>query len=237
MVPLIKDIFNAMLYMERSRIIHRDIKAANVFIKDNHAVVADFGFARYVNEPFQDLNIGSLPFMPPEALSKNLYSCKTDVWAFGCLVFEIFHGESPFAKSHDMKELVQKAYIPFSVSMIRNDLSTEMKELILTCLEIDMEKRKKFSEIEKLWCFKKLSENSGMLVYGRADRLKIPNSISINGRVVNERATVNQMGNQENAGGEFNFRSPGGGRSFGSRFKEKTIIGNGAKNMNYSSSS
>lgn len=92
-----------MLYMEKNHIIHRDIKAANIFIKENRAIVADFGFARYVHEPFYDLNIGSLPFMPPESLSKNLYSSKTDVWAFGVLLYEIFHGESPYARSHDMK--------------------------------------------------------------------------------------------------------------------------------------
>jgi serine/threonine protein kinase len=65
MLPLIKDIFQAMVYLEKCHIIHRDIKAANIFIKENRAIVADFGFARYVNEPFYDLNIGSLPFMPP----------------------------------------------------------------------------------------------------------------------------------------------------------------------------
>ena len=41
--------------------------------------------------------------MPPEALTRNLYSSKTDVWAFGILIYEIFHGESPFAKSRDIK--------------------------------------------------------------------------------------------------------------------------------------
>jgi serine/threonine protein kinase len=54
-----------MLYLESWHIIHRDIKAANIFLKDNRAIVADFGFARYVNEPFKDLQIGSLPFMAP----------------------------------------------------------------------------------------------------------------------------------------------------------------------------
>lgn len=87
MLPLIKDVFQALVYMEKCHVIHRDIKAANIFLKDKRAIVADFGFARYVYEPFYDLNIGSLPFMPPEALSTNLYSNKTDVWAFGCLLY------------------------------------------------------------------------------------------------------------------------------------------------------
>lgn len=37
-----------MLFLEKEHIIHRDIKAANVFIKNNRAIVADFGFARSV---------------------------------------------------------------------------------------------------------------------------------------------------------------------------------------------
>ena len=83
--------------------------------------------------------------MPPEAITKNLYSNKTDVWAFGIMLYEIFHGESPFAKCIDMKDLAEKVYIPLHVTCIRNDLSTQLKELMLCCLEIDMDKRKKFS--------------------------------------------------------------------------------------------
>lgn len=87
MLPLIKDVFQAMIYLEKQHIVHRDIKAANIFLKENKAIVADFGFARHVYEPFTDLNIGSLPFMPPESITKNIYSNKTDVWAFGILLF------------------------------------------------------------------------------------------------------------------------------------------------------
>lgn len=172
MIPIIRDIFQAMLYMEKQKIVHRDIKAANIFLKNGRAIVADFGFAKYVYEPFTDLNIGSLPFMPPEAITNNLYSNKTDVWAFGILLFEIFHGESPFARCKDMKDLAEKVYIPLSVTCIRNDLSTEMKELILTCLQVDMNKRNKFSEMNKMWFCKKLFSSDNLIVMNRSDRLK-----------------------------------------------------------------
>ena len=73
-LPIIKDVFEGLLYLEKNHIIHRDVKAANIFLNGKgRAVLADFGFARlikyffdfYCSQPFHDLNIGSLPFMAP----------------------------------------------------------------------------------------------------------------------------------------------------------------------------
>ena len=44
-VPILKDILNGMCYLHEMRIIHRDLKTANVFLKDGVAKIADFGFA------------------------------------------------------------------------------------------------------------------------------------------------------------------------------------------------
>lgn len=99
------------------------------------------GFAKFFkykyflfSEPFYDLQIGSPPFMPPEALTKGYYTNRTDVWAFGVLLYEIFHGESPFAKCIDRNDLIQTVSIPMSVVKMRYDLSIEIKQMILSCL-------------------------------------------------------------------------------------------------------
>lgn len=94
--------------------------------------------------------------MPPEALTKGYYTNRTDVWAFGVLLYEIFNGESPFAKCIDRNDLIQTVSIPMSVVKMRYDLSIEMKQMILSCLEIDVEKRPTFSQIEQSWYFQKL---------------------------------------------------------------------------------
>ena len=49
------------------------------------------------SEKFKDINIGSPIYMAPEGLIQNIYGPKTDVWAFGILIYEILHGETPFA--------------------------------------------------------------------------------------------------------------------------------------------
>jgi NIMA (never in mitosis gene a)-related kinase len=99
--------------------------------------------------------------MAPEALTSNTYNKKTDVWAFGALLYEIFHGESPYAQARDAEELIRMVYTPLSERQMRKDLSPQMKELILACLEVDLRKRRLFSEILKMACLRKLFEGVG----------------------------------------------------------------------------
>ena len=60
---------------------------ANIFLHEGVAKIADFGFAKITKENFKDINIGSPLYMSPEGLLYNLYGEKTDVWAFGILLF------------------------------------------------------------------------------------------------------------------------------------------------------
>jgi serine/threonine protein kinase len=94
--------------------------------------------------------------MAPETLAKTYYSNKTDVWAFGVLLYEIFHGDSPFAKCTDLNDLLKSVHTPITRATLRADLSAELKQLILCCLEISVEKRPRFAEIEQSAYFKKL---------------------------------------------------------------------------------
>ena len=68
--------------------------------------------------------MGSPPYMPPEVLMKGFYNNnKTDVWAFGVMLYEIFHGEGPYQKSADMNNLLQKVLTPLNLSNFRFDMS------------------------------------------------------------------------------------------------------------------
>lgn len=45
--PIISDIFSGLVYLASKNIVHRDLKAANVFLHDGRAKIADFGFAKF----------------------------------------------------------------------------------------------------------------------------------------------------------------------------------------------
>ena len=92
----LKDIYQGLLYLESMSIVHRDIKAANVFISEGKAKIGDFGFATRSKNQFKDASIGSPAYMAPEGLIEGIYGPKTDVWGFGMLLYEMLHGVSPF---------------------------------------------------------------------------------------------------------------------------------------------
>lgn len=99
--PYILDIFKGLRYLAQNNVIHRDIKVANVFLHNGIAKIADFGFAKFTRDNFKDINIGSPIYMSPEGFIDNIYGPKTDVWAFGILIYELLHGKTPFSHCVD----------------------------------------------------------------------------------------------------------------------------------------
>ena len=126
------------------KIIHRDFKVANIFMKDGVAKIADFGFAsklKHDNEVFMDINIGSPIYMSPEGLLNHIYGAKTDIWAFGVFLFEILHGDTPLYFCKSENDLKANIGVPIKESAISSRISPGLKNLIMKCLEIDERKR------------------------------------------------------------------------------------------------
>mmetsp|Transcript_4446 Transcript_4446/g.7584 ORF Transcript_4446/g.7584 Transcript_4446/m.7584 type:complete len:91 (-) Transcript_4446:223-495(-) len=85
--------------MHHIGIVHRDIKSHNILIDDSfHVKVCDFGLAKFT----ADLNKGSMQYagtptyMAPELFLKRSYDQSVDVYAYGCLLWEILNREVPF---------------------------------------------------------------------------------------------------------------------------------------------
>ncbi|CAI4228791.1 unnamed protein product [Auanema sp. JU1783] len=94
-------IASAMAYLESRNFIHRDLAARNCLVGNENIVkVADFGLARFMREDTYTAHAGAkfpIKWTAPEGLAFNTFSTKSDVWAFGVLLWEIAtYGMAPY---------------------------------------------------------------------------------------------------------------------------------------------
>ena len=93
----------------KNGIIHRDLKPANILLSNGVYKIADFGFARFVdnfNGAMLNSCVGSPLYMAPQILGRKHYSTKCDVWSLGCILYEMIFGDTPW-KGTDEKDLLK----------------------------------------------------------------------------------------------------------------------------------
>ena len=110
-MSLFSQILDAVEYMHRMGIVHRDLKAENVFLTNNGSTVkiGDFGSARDIFNPSvsgagnSNSNgsawahyVGTPNFMAPEAISNEENDELSDIWSLGCLFYQVLVGIPPF---------------------------------------------------------------------------------------------------------------------------------------------
>jgi serine/threonine protein kinase len=101
LVRLAADVGAGLDALHRQRIVHRDVKPANILLAtDGTAVLSDFGLAKGVaytvlTKPGQIL--GTLNYLAPELLRKEPAGPMSDLYSFGCVLFECLAGKAPFA--------------------------------------------------------------------------------------------------------------------------------------------
>ncbi|XP_075275010.1 serine/threonine-protein kinase Nek11 isoform X2 [Opisthocomus hoazin] len=78
-------------YMHERRILHRDLKAKNIFLKNNLLKIGDFGVSRLLmgSCDLATTFTGTPYYMSPEALKHQGYNTKSDIWSVGCILYEM----------------------------------------------------------------------------------------------------------------------------------------------------
>ena len=102
-VRIAREVASALDYAHRHRVIHRDIKPENILLHDGSALVADFGIALAASRTGggrmteTGMSLGTPHYMSPEqAMGERELDARSDVYALGCVTYEMLSGEPPF---------------------------------------------------------------------------------------------------------------------------------------------
>ena len=151
LLDMCSQVCNGMAYLEKRKFIHRDLAARNCLVGESMVVkVADFGLARYVLDDEYTSSQGSkfpVKWAPPEVLNFTRFSSKSDVWAFGVLMWETFTGgQMPYDK---MKNVDVVDYVCQSRKRLEQPASCPEKvyQVMLKCFAHEADGRPSFQDL------------------------------------------------------------------------------------------
>ncbi|KAJ3435787.1 3-phosphoinositide-dependent protein kinase 1-related [Anaeramoeba flamelloides] len=106
---ILAEILSALEHIHSQSIIHRDLKPENILLNEtNHVKIIDFGTSKFLQENQQEKVssgsfCGTAEYVSPEMLKEKIATKESDLWAFGCIVYQLFAGRPPFRSSNEFK--------------------------------------------------------------------------------------------------------------------------------------
>lgn len=144
-IPIARELAVAMKSVHDAKIIHRDIKAANILVtQDGQLQLCDFGVSGILENSIDKRStiIGTPQWMAPELHARHGYEIgygtEIDCWAFGCTVYEMATGQPPNARV--MPERLHQ-FLSTAPKLLGDQYSPALVEFVAFCLDVKPETR------------------------------------------------------------------------------------------------
>ncbi|NND97166.1 MAG: protein kinase [Pirellulaceae bacterium] len=131
---------DALMHAHEQQLVHSDLKPANLFVCDNGAIkLLDFGLAvAYFPDQSTELIGGTPGYMSPEQIrgESHLIDGRTDIWAFGIVLFEMVTGTRPFVGKNGRRinlRTLSSAVPP--PRQLNSEIDNELQRIVLKCLQ------------------------------------------------------------------------------------------------------
>jgi len=134
-------------YLHKNRVIHRDIKGANVLVDDRGTIkLADFGASKRISglTEMDNQSLRGTPYyMAPEVIRQTGHGCPADIWSVGCTVFQMAMGQPPWKSLNFGSATALMFHIANTTSPppIPSQLSMQLRDFLLLCMERDPQVR------------------------------------------------------------------------------------------------
>ena len=131
-----------LAYIHSKNILHRDLKPMNIFLTNRNQIkIGDLGVAKLLNTNANaNTCIGTPYYLSPEICKEKPYNSKGDVWALGCILYELCTFNKPFSASNPaalILKIINGKYTPLNEIKNGRKYSKELQDMIDNILQKD----------------------------------------------------------------------------------------------------